>query len=70
MKLRDYKAFATPEEKYRDSLELEDKRRRCSYCDSTEIDFIEYDYGECRDTGYQDQGVRIKCRQCGAHEDG
>jgi len=64
-----FEAYATPEEKYRDSLELEDEQRRCSYCDSTEIDFLEYDYGECRETGYRDSGVRKVCRACGEAED-
>ncbi len=74
MKARTYnpdilEAFATPEEKYRDSLELEDEQRRCSYCDSTEIDFLEYDYGACPETGYQDCGVRVSCRKCGRDEE-
>jgi hypothetical protein len=74
MKARNYnpdifEPYATPEERYRDSLELEDERRRCSYCDSAEIDFVEYDLGSCRQTGYQDRGTRVTCRQCGEHEE-
>ncbi len=62
--------YATPEEKYRDNLpDLEDERRRCSYCDSTEVDFVEYDHGVCRETGYQDRGERVVCRSCGKTED-
>jgi hypothetical protein len=49
--------------------ELEDERRRCSYCDSTELDFISYDFGTCRETGYQDSGVRKVCRVCNQHEE-
>jgi hypothetical protein len=64
-----FEAFATAEERYRDSLELEDEQRRCSYCDSTEIDFVEYDFGECRETGYRDSGVGVVCRKCNQHED-
>jgi hypothetical protein len=64
-----FEAYATPEERANDNLpELEDERRRCSYCDSTELDFISYDFGECRETGYRDSGVRKVCRSCGETE--
>jgi len=75
MKLRDYnpdifEAYATPEEKCNDSLpEPEDEQRRCSYCDSPDIDVAEYDFGACKETGYQDSGVWVKCRSCGKTED-
>jgi hypothetical protein len=64
-----WEPYATPEERYRDSLELEDERRRCSFCDSTEVDILEYDHGACRETGYQDRGERVVCRQCGETEE-
>jgi hypothetical protein len=48
--------------------DLEDEERRCSYCDSNEINFIYYDFGACRETGYQDSGVRVVCRACGEQE--
>jgi hypothetical protein len=42
---------------------------RCPDCGSDDLDFREYDFGVCSETGYHDAGVRAICRACGSEND-
>jgi hypothetical protein len=39
---------------------------RCPDCGSDHLEFREYDYGTCSETGYHDAGVLAHCNNCGA----
>jgi rubredoxin len=41
----------------------------CPECGGGNIRFEPYDFGVCRETGYQDAGERYACRDCGATGD-
>jgi rubredoxin len=41
----------------------------CPECGSSKVRVEPYDYGVCRETGYQDAGERYACQDCGATGD-
>jgi predicted Zn-ribbon and HTH transcriptional regulator len=42
---------------------------RCPECGYEDFTTWTYDYGEDRETGYRDSGVRAKCAKCGHEAD-
>jgi hypothetical protein len=42
-----------------------DSESRCPFCNSTSLEFMEYDFGTSRETGYSDSGEHAHCLNCG-----
>lgn len=42
---------------------------RCPECLSGRVEVHEFDFGVCRETGYNDAGERFRCLDCGATGD-
>ena len=41
----------------------------CPECLGEHVEVSEFDFGVCRETGYQDAGGRFRCLDCGATGD-
>jgi len=41
----------------------------CPDCGSDDLNWHEFDYGVCCETGYHDAGVYMVCGNCGARHD-